>query len=275
MATTTKLKAAILGTAMLGMSNMAHALFVANADGVFNNFGGFDWNGASNAVAVGSFTDGSTVTTTYWSKAALLFDPAGNTILGMPGLNLTYEYTILATIVEKFTCTNILCTSASFETLPGGSYKIWYDTTPDANLVTGAGITDGSLILSGVIDSGLPAGSFTATSAVDGFGIFGFSGSAVPTGALCPPPATQLCISGPLPYRTNASSTLQLGSFTTAWTQATGSPGAGGASVALPPPAPGRIIFQADANQRFVPEPGTMALAGLGLLVAGLRRRKA
>ncbi|MBL8414819.1 MAG: flocculation-associated PEP-CTERM protein PepA [Propionivibrio sp.] len=234
-------------------------------------FGGFDWNSAASAVTTGfTGTTGDITTTTYWANAVSIQNPSGGNFL-TPGISPAaplsgptqgWEFTVKSTITEIVTCVDVLCTQANFSTL-GGVFDIYYQDLADANLLTGAGITNGTKVFSGAINPGF-AGTFTNVGA-GGIGIFNFTGNLSYVNAAFVD--TSL-------LNTTAVSTLQIGSFTTAWAAPSNLPGAGGASGAAI--SPDDLVFQADGNQKFnrIPEPGTMALLGLSLVGLGFARRR-
>jgi hypothetical protein len=263
-----QLSAALLGAALIGVGSSASAVVIRNTDNPVAGFpfGGFDWAQNGSAVTTG-FTGapGGSLTTVYWANAISITDPNGaplntpNLFPPTTGPN-AYEYTVLAQINETvLSCNTPGCTSANFGTT-GGTFTIWYDTTPDSNLITGTGITDGIPIISGTINPGF-AGTFTA-SGTGGVGVFQFTGNVTSTNTAFVDPAL---------VSSNAVATLQFGSSTTNWVPPTGTPVGG-----IPA---GALVFQADGNQAFtaavIPEPGTLALGGLSLLLVGLLRRRA
>lgn len=111
----------------------------------------FDWipGNALAKDAISSASAGGDITfTTYFQASLGLFvspDDALNQALSGT------EFTVQATIVE--TGTGIGGAAASFSSV-SGSYKIFYDTTKDANDITGNGYGDGMLILEGTINAG-------------------------------------------------------------------------------------------------------------------------
>ena len=241
--------AALTGLGMLAAASSSLAIptlsYTTTNYGAFSHdpFDGFDWNSAGSAVTSGFVPDGTTVfTTEFWSDAVTIKRLGGGTFasaLTAAGTANGAEFTIQAFINE--TAVPLTATTSAF-TAVGGSYNIWYQPLSNANLVTGAGITDGTLVLSGSILPGF-AGTFTALPVGGGTGIFTFLGNVTSTNA---------AFINPDLIDTEAVSTIQFGSSTTSWTQPTSTP-----SGAI---GPGDLIFQADANQSFtaaVPYPMT------------------
>lgn len=229
-------------------------------------FDAFDWNSAGAAVTDGFVADNSTVFSTEFWADAIGIKSGANTIAGnlaAAGVAGGAEFTIHAMINE--TANPVSASTAEFTTAPGGTWAIYYEPTANANLVTGAGITDGTVVMSGTIVANQIAGSFTANASGGGTGTFAFNATVG---------FTNNDFINPDLARSLAVSTIQFGTSRTDGSEATGVPGAGGASAPLPT-GDGVLIFQADANQSFsvVPVPATVLLIGLGML--GLSRRMA
>lgn len=270
----TKILATLLASATVGVCSSAGAYSITNLDlAGASPFGGFDW--AANGTAVSSpgpaYTTGQAITTVFFADAVSIVNASGgnfstpNMVTTAPGgggfAAGQYEYTIVANIAETVTCLDLACSSALF-TATGGTWTIYYDNAAlgntKASQVAGTGFTDGDILASGSINAGV-AGTFVGLPGPGGIGVFNFTGNVLTTNATYITPNL---------IGTEALSTLQFGTSTTNWLAATGTP-----NGALPA---SNIQFQADGNQAFAPEPGTLALLGIGLLgmVGGLRARR-
>lgn len=257
------------GSALLLAAAGASAATITNTDGSFSPFGGFDWNPVGNVVTQGDIVNGGTVTSVFWANAVHIEQPGG-AVFVTPGLDppgSSYEYTAYATITETVTCAGNPgdpCGNSATFTATGGSWTVYYDTSPNANLVTGAGITDGTPIIAGNVDAG--GGTFFLFG-TGGIGGFNYQGQVT---------FTDNTYVNPSLLGSTASATLQFGSSTTlGWTPPTSQPGTNGGTTGLPTPS---LAFQADGNQSFtvapVPEPGTLALMAAAILGIGFVRRR-
>jgi len=91
-------------------------------------------------------------------------------INAMPGLNTTYEITMIARFSEVITGVTLNpdgTSQASFSTVPTtpGFLEIFYDASPDAVDVSGSGFNDGDLILRGT-QIGAADSDFSTSSAI-------------------------------------------------------------------------------------------------------------
>ncbi len=274
-----KVLTSLFAAAAVSLSASAMATpSISNRDGTLVPFDGFDWakNGTaiSTPVNMGGISVGDTFSTYYFATATAITDPDGNNIfapnLYQPGVggtfsNNQYQYTIVAEFNERVD--SITGGQADFSTT-GGTWSIYYDhagsTNTVADMAAGTGFDDGIKILWGSVTP-QDIGIFNALT---NSGEFHFSGVV---------DDTNTTYINPEMISTVAFGTLQFDQNTTGWKKATGRPNGGGTAT---PNGLGDNIalqFQADGNQNFspIPEPGILALLGLGMfgLFATTRRR--
>ncbi len=277
-----KLKQIAAAVAVAALSSTASAVILTTPDGPID-FGGFDWSSAGSVLIDGyGITSASalgasdTFTLTYQSVAANLQNAAGqnqNTPGLRAGSGTGYEFTISATLVEQVTCiassplplpTGTPCAVVAITPI-FGTWSVYYQAVGNANLgATGiSGILDGTLVMSGTFQGGDtvvgpqgPTNPGNVTLAGTFVGKVNFMNGAFFSDNY---------------NNTTSVSTLQFGRNTTAWVRPANFDGIG----AIGPNTNTRFVGQADANQSFVPEPGSLALAGLALFgVAALARRR-
>ncbi len=265
----TLLTAMALGAGALAVVP-ASAATIKTPDGALSPWGGFDWAQAGTAFTTG-FTGiaGNQFDMTIFAAAVSLDALGGGPFLGlkldssMNGASQGagwYEYTLVAKVTEQISsCT---ATDCKFDIL-SGTFDIYLDTTPDADMragKNGTGFLDGVRMISGVFGA-QDGGTFTTS----GNG----SNSTTVTGNVT---YTNLAYINPALVTTTATTTLQLGTAQTNWTNPGGFNGTPWA------PGSGEIVMQADANQSFtsaqVPEPTTLALLGVALAGMGVASRR-
>lgn len=270
-----KMKKFLSALAAVGLVGAANANILTTPDGPIN-FGGFDWasNGSIlidsyNILAGMSIGTTDTFTLTYQAYADAVQNAAGQaqTTPGLRrGSGSGYEYTINAVINETVTCITVGCTVVSI-TPTSGNWTVYYQAVGNANVVAGTGILDGLVLMAGNFTSG---DTIIAAQGTSNPGNVALGGSF--SGAITNPDPNGLI--NPDFTSTTAITTLQFGTRTTAWTRPTAFDGVGPTG----PDTNVRFVGQADANQSFVPEPGSLALAGLalvGLAAVGARRKQA
>jgi len=230
---------------------------------------GFDWAQGGTAYTQGFVPAANDLfSLTFFAHAVALQNGGANLATPLLDTNAngagdsgkTYEYTIVSTINERVqSCVGTTC---SFVVL-GGTWDIFYDLAMDAKSTAGSlgtGFGNGTKVLAGTWLSDPVPQTFTYTGT-------GGQALAALTGTVTYTDGTMFA---PDLVGTNAVSTLQLGNRQTSYTDPGGYAGQTWAQIGAD------VVFQADANQAFVPEPGVLALVGIGLTVFGAasRRRK-
>jgi hypothetical protein len=295
--------AVAVGSALLAMvaAPAANAIptdvqFSTTGTGVYDVTGinEFDWQSSGDLgirdvlPAPASCTNcaGGTATTfSEWAAGAVVGDSVTFTIDGHARLNdmlnnaggsvapatldtdgaatgdLGFEITAAFTATESAT---LIAPGVLLFTGISGEYSFFYDITPDSDVATGAGFTDGTNFLSGsILDV---SGTFTAGTGGSNF----LTNSVDLYNAL-------FIETDPLSNRPLNDTTFDtLVSLVSAGEAAAGPGDTIGLDLYILLAAD--LVFKADANSEFsaVPEPGTLLLLGVGLmgLAYSLRRRR-
>jgi hypothetical protein len=272
-----KITSLAVAAALLGGSAMGYAATLDTTgagDGLLQNFTGFDWNQNGGAWVQGfdltnanNAGDSDNFTLTYQAFASTInsTSPTPNLFVAPPGPAVgTYELTTFQTLNETALCLNNGCTSIQIST-DSGTWNVFLDFSPDANQATGTGFLDGVSILSGNWTGGLS--TFIASGAIPNPGVFG-TGSAFLTGTVT---STNNTYVNPTLQGTQFQASLQFpGLSAPDFTRPTAFNGiATGADTAA------NFVLQADGSQNYtVPEPGMLALLGIGMLGFGFTRRR-
>lgn len=265
--------AGMLFTATAAVANPVLTVETDFGTQIIDPFLGIDWTDQASAVVSNLNFDNNPlnpIVTEYLASATAINAAPFLTGLASTGVGAPagwWEITIKATIFETAVCnafSGMICTDVDFFAT-GGSFEIYFDRDANADRSVGSGFIDGILIMTGLINAGA-AGSFVGDG-VNGTGEFNFTGIVdwIETDS-----TLDAYFTGDL-NQSNAVATLQLGSDTTGgWQAPTAWLDFGRENIN------GLLALQADGNQGFgyqqVPEPGTLALLGLGLL--GLAGRK-
>lgn len=228
----------------------------------------FDWASSGSGVAVGAgpfgkpLAVGQTFPFRYQSYLMILNDTGGQPV-AFPGLNTSFEYTVVAEIPEvvigvvPFSATT---NQAIFRTLPGGVFSIYAQTPRNADVPTGTGFDDGTLVASGTIAAD-QISTFTADTSPPptgpkGLGSFTFTGTVdyVNPAYLIPATISGFRVEGTINYPSNESSTTAF--F------------AGANGLPTYPVAANDLVLKVDASSKFImapPPPGDCRVTAGGV----------
>jgi hypothetical protein len=177
----------------------------------------------------------------------------------MPGLNTTFEYTIVASIPMVVSGVSANTFTASFTTLPGGTWYILNQNPPNSDVASGVGFDDGTIAANGTINAGQPAG-FTEVLPANGTGAVALQGLVDYANPAFLDPASTIFdfrLNGTLSYPTGMSTTASFfgdGVYPEHIVQSND------------------LLLRLDGASQFstIPEPSTMWLLSAGLGALGL-----
>jgi hypothetical protein len=150
-----KTKIAVGAALAIAMVAPAQALTFDTQGGFILDVNTFDW-AVGNALAVGGTNTQVGDTFQVLSHATLgTFNDLGGPVADDHGLNSRYEITYVASFQEyvwdQSTFGQSYVTTGAKDANTANFFEIYYDDTPDSNMLAGAGFNDGTLIASGVI----------------------------------------------------------------------------------------------------------------------------
>lgn len=137
----------------------------------------FDWaasgSGSAEGMAAGLMV-GDVFTFRYQSFLFALNAPNGD-VIPFSNLNDTFEYTVVAefpeVVLNLAEVPSPPATLATFSTLSGGKFFIYWDGAPNADVASGTGFDDGTLVASGFISPD-QLSTFSAMGPNAGLGAF-------------------------------------------------------------------------------------------------------
>ncbi len=152
----------------LGSVGTASAVTIVTPNGAINA-DAIDWNYSSflaegGVDAVTNWTPNNQTDFTVYSHAKMTtYSNGPNSGISPAGINTNWEITIVTAFDEAVTAVLPGSGLASFQgQATSGFFRMYLDTAPNANDLTGGGFGDGSLIASGTLSNN-PAGNFTVT----------------------------------------------------------------------------------------------------------------